>query len=171
MLRAPAAVLRSADPVEVEALLSSGVLFKENSYISFFHETYLDHLFAEAFIADGGDLEQFLLESGQALFRRAQTRQILEFLAKTNRPRFLSFVLKLLSNDSIRSHLLDIPVALLPGGMPPGRIGRRSEPLPLEPPAGPANCSRSCLPHPGLMLPTRLATGSECWVTKTGLRW
>ena len=113
VLRAPAAVLRSADSAGVEALLSSGVLFKENSSVSFFHETYFDYLFAEAFIADGGNLEQFLLESGQALFRRSQTRQILEYLAKTNRSEFFSTVIGLLSSQSIRSHLLDIPLIML----------------------------------------------------------
>lgn len=113
VLRAPAAILRSADPAEVDALISSGVLFKENSSVSFFHETYFDYLFAEAFIAEGGDLEQFLLASGQALFRRAQTRQVLEYLAKTDRMEFISTVVRLLSSQSIRSHLLDIPLVLL----------------------------------------------------------
>ncbi|UXM91113.1 ATP-binding protein [Paenarthrobacter sp. JL.01a] len=113
VLRAPAAILRSADPAEVDALISSGVLFKESSTLSFFHETYFDYLFAEAFVADGGDLEEFLVESGQALFRRAQTRQILEYLAKTNRQGFLSSVVSVLSSQSIRSHLLDIPLVLL----------------------------------------------------------
>lgn len=112
-LRAPASVLHSADPFEVDGLVSYGVLFKERSSISFFHETYFDYLFAEAFIANSGDLEAFLLESGQALFRRAQTRQVLEYLAKTDRPKFLHTVIRLLTNDSIRSHLLDIPLVLL----------------------------------------------------------
>jgi hypothetical protein len=113
VLRAPASVLYSANPSEIEGLLSCGVLFKEHSSLSFFHETYFDYLFAEAFIANGGDLEHFLLESGQALFRRAQTRQVLEYLAKTDRPEFLYTVIRLLTNDSIRSHLLDIPLVLL----------------------------------------------------------
>lgn len=113
VLRAPAFVLDSADSSEVEGLLSCGILFQEGSSISFFHETYFDYLFAEAFVANGGDLEAFLLESGQALFRRAQTRQVLEYLAKTDRPKFLHTTLRLLTNESIRSHLLDILLVLL----------------------------------------------------------
>lgn len=112
-LRAPVAVLRQADIAEVEALLSSGVLYREHSGVSFFHETYFDFLFAEAFVADGRNLVQFLLESGQALFRRAQARQILEYLAKTNHGDFMSTVVNMLSSQSIRSHLLDVPLSLL----------------------------------------------------------
>ncbi|MFJ2620155.1 AAA family ATPase [Glutamicibacter sp. NPDC087344] len=112
-LRAPASVLHSADPFEVDGLISYGILFKERSSISFFHETYFDYLFAEGFIASSGNLEAFLLESGQALFRRGQTRQVLEYLAKTDRPKFLHTVIRLLTNNSIRSHLLDIPLVLL----------------------------------------------------------
>lgn len=112
-LRAPASALHSADPFEVDGLVSYGILFKDRSSISFFHETYFDYLFAEAFIANSGDLETFLLESGQVLFRRAQARQVLEYLAKTDRSKFLHTVIRLLTNNSIRSHMLDIPLVLL----------------------------------------------------------
>jgi hypothetical protein len=113
VLRAPASILRSADPWEVGGLLSCGILFEDNSTVSFFHETYFDYLFADSFIADGGDLEKFLEASGQALFRRAQTRQVLEYLVKIDRSEFRRTVTRLLSNGSIRSHLLDIPITLL----------------------------------------------------------
>lgn len=113
VLAAPSSILRSADQAEVEALISAGVLFKEKSSVSFFHETYFDYLFAESFVAEGRDLRAFLVESGQALFRRAQTRQVLEYLVRTNRTEFRETVVSLFSDDSVRSHLLDIPITLL----------------------------------------------------------
>lgn len=113
VLTAPASILRSADPAEVDALFSAGVLFKENSSVSFFHETYFDYLFAESFVAEDHDLIAFLVESGQALFRRAQIRQVLEYLVRTDRAEFRKTVIRLFSNESVRSHLLEIPITLL----------------------------------------------------------
>ncbi|WP_354227747.1 ATP-binding protein [Arthrobacter bambusae] len=112
-LRAPTALLHSADPSQVSGLLSYGILLQDGTSFMFFHETYFDYLFAEAFIAGENDLERFLLQSGQALFRRAQTRQVLEYLGKIDRTKFIQTVIALLTNDAIRSHILEIPLALL----------------------------------------------------------
>ncbi|EFE72014.1 predicted protein [Streptomyces viridosporus ATCC 14672] len=47
-----------------------------------------DFLFARSFISAGEDIRDFLAESGRPLFRGAQSRQILEHLAGTDRERF-----------------------------------------------------------------------------------
>lgn len=114
-LDAPTAILDAADPAEVAALVSRGVLVKEGARIGWFHETYFDYLFARGFVASGGDLHDFLAESGQHLFRRAQIRQVLEFLAATDRDAFRRTVVRLLASNTVRLHLQDIAVTVLAG--------------------------------------------------------
>ena len=81
VLVAPIAVLDGDSLQEVRALESESVLVRDDTRIAFFHESFFDYVFARAFVAAGQSLSEFLLESGQHLFRRAQTRQVLEHLA------------------------------------------------------------------------------------------
>ncbi|MGH3319504.1 MAG: NB-ARC domain-containing protein [Streptosporangiaceae bacterium] len=112
-LQAPAAVLDSAPATEVAALVSRGVLVEDADRVGFFHETYFDFLFARAFVAAGRDLHNFLVESGQHLFRRAQARQVLEYLAANDRGAFRKAVVRLLTSDSVRTHLQEVVVTVL----------------------------------------------------------
>lgn len=112
-LQAPVALLDGFPRQQVKALKSHGVLVGDGDQIGFFHETYFDFLFARSFIATGEDIHDFLAESGQHLFRRAQTRQILEHLAGTYRERFRIVVVQLLTSSRIRSHLHDVVIAVL----------------------------------------------------------
>ena len=98
---------------QLAALESEGLLVSDSGGYAFFHESYFDYLFARAFIDGGGDLLTFLAESGQALFRRAQTRQVLEHLAATDRPRFRGVAKQLLESTTIRSHLKHVVVGVL----------------------------------------------------------
>ncbi len=112
-LLAPDAVLDGHPRLEVSALVSAGVLVRDNFRIGFFHETYFDYLFARAFVTSGHDLHDFLADSGQYLFRRAQTRQVLEYLAATDREAFRRTVMRLLFSDRIRAHLRDVVAGVL----------------------------------------------------------
>jgi hypothetical protein len=112
-LAAPRAILNSVPLVNVAALESEAVLVSDGTGIAFFHESYFDYLFASAFIADGRDLHDFLAASGQFLFRRAQTRQILEHLAATDRSTFRRVATGLLTAADIRSHLKHVVIGLL----------------------------------------------------------
>ncbi|MFF5938832.1 hypothetical protein [Streptomyces sp. NPDC012508] len=107
-LQAPLSLLDGYAPEDVEALKSQGVLVGDQEHIGFFHETYFDYLFARSFLATGRDVHDFLASSGQHLFRRAQTRQILEHLAGTDRDRFRETTARLLGSTRIRSHLHDV---------------------------------------------------------------
>lgn len=108
VLAAPPACLQPVPPKIIEALKSEKILVAKGGGLGFFHETYFDHLFARSFIRDGRDLHQFLVESQQALFKRAQTRQILAYLAGTNRPAYRKQVARILESEGIRFHLKDI---------------------------------------------------------------
>ncbi|MDP8931518.1 MAG: hypothetical protein M3O70_23860, partial [Actinomycetota bacterium] len=112
-LVAPPAVVDHADRRQLRALESAAVLIRDGSGLRFFHESYFDYLFARAFVGAGRDVHEFLADSGQYLFRRAQTRQLLEFLAGTDSERFRATVVELLGSDQIRTHLKGVVVSVL----------------------------------------------------------
>jgi hypothetical protein len=112
-LVAPAALLDAAEPAQLQALVSEGVLASDGASFSFFHESYFDYLFARSFVGAGLDLHEFLASSGQVLFRRAQTRQVLEHLAATDRPAFRLQAAGLLGSDKIRFHLKAVVAEVL----------------------------------------------------------
>ena len=110
---APDAVLDEASQQEVEALVSESVIVRHGAVVTFFHESYFDYLFAVSFVGASRDLRAFLADSDQGLFRRAQTRQVLEHLAATDRQRFISVVVELLEGEDIRFHLKVVVVGVL----------------------------------------------------------
>lgn len=112
-LAAPATLLDNFAPEEVGALASEGLLIYDHTAVSFFHESFFDYLFARGFVHAGDSLHDFLADSGQYLFRRAQTRQVLEHLVATDRASFRESVVELLGSDRIRSHLKDVVVGVL----------------------------------------------------------
>ena len=113
VLAVPVSVLDGANRLEVGALESESVLVRDETRYAFFHESYFDFLFARSFVTRGNDLRSFLLSDGQDLFRRAQTRQVLEHLLATDQPAFYRTVVDLLANDQIRSHIKALVVNLL----------------------------------------------------------
>ncbi|WP_285505065.1 hypothetical protein [Actinokineospora sp. NBRC 105648] len=113
VLQAPLAVIDSVPRRLVPTLTSAGALVEDGLSVGFFHETYFDFLFARAFVAQGRSLHEFLVESGQHLFRRAQTRQVLEYLAATDRRAFRETTIGLLSSGVIRTHLQYLTVSIL----------------------------------------------------------
>ena len=121
-LTAPAAVLDEASLLEVEALVSESVIVRDRGAVAFFHESYFDYLFARSFVATDRDLRSFLIDSGQHLFRRAQTCQVLEHLAATDRDRFIAVVVDLLECDDVRFHLKAVVINVL----------RQIQPTPAE---------------------------------------
>ena len=98
---------------EVSALESEDLLTGDELGVTFFHESYFDYLFARGFIGAGGDLHAFLASTGQFLFRRSQTRQVLEYLVATDRARFRAVAAQLLAARDIRSHLKHVVVGVL----------------------------------------------------------
>ncbi|WP_280300753.1 hypothetical protein [Nocardia abscessus] len=112
-LAAPRALLDEFPLEEIASLESEAILVTEERGVSFFHESYFDYLFARAFVTRGDDLHEFLTNSGQFLFRRAQTRQVVEYLAAQDRQRFRDVVTRLLGSPSIRSHIKQVVVGVL----------------------------------------------------------
>ncbi|MFJ6810714.1 hypothetical protein ACIQRK_32750 [Streptomyces anulatus] len=110
----PYALLDRFARTDLAVLSSAGILLHaENGRIGFFHETYFDYLFARSFVLAGHDLHDFPAAGGQALFRRAQTRQVLEHLRDTDRTAFRHTAVRLLTSDLVRPHLRFVVVAVL----------------------------------------------------------
>ncbi|MDO5866106.1 MULTISPECIES: ATP-binding protein [Paenarthrobacter] len=113
-LSAPAPILDLFPRDEVHALESADVLsINDQGILSFFHESYFDYLFARRFVAADESLLDFVVGSGQHLFRRAQVRQILEHFAATDKEKFRHTVQQLLGSTKVRSHLKEVVVDVL----------------------------------------------------------
>ena len=120
VLTVPASVLDHFSPKEVGALESEALLIRDGTgkVFRFFHESYFDYRFVRWFLASNDSLHDFLANTEQGLFRRSQTRQVLEHYAANDRPLLTREVVRLLASNRIRFHLKDMIVSLLRGIQP-----------------------------------------------------
>lgn len=102
----------------VKSLFSEGILIQSGDQFRFFHESYFDFLFASSFVANGERMCQFLLDNGQHLFRRAQVRQVLQYLQESDVSQFYKSVIDLVSHSDIRSHIKHLVTSLLADVLP-----------------------------------------------------
>ena len=91
----------------IAAMASESVVYVQDGYVRFFHETFFDYAFARTFVRTNSDLVRWLELDGQHLFRRSQVRQVLAFLRdrEPNRARYLDLLKRLLEHDGIRFHI------------------------------------------------------------------
>ncbi|MGH1403826.1 MAG: ATP-binding protein [Alphaproteobacteria bacterium] len=88
-----------------EILASEGLIISSNNKLNFFHESFFDYIYARTFLKSEKSLLELLLDSEQHLFRRTQTRQILEVLRQDDRERYLTELKSILNNNDIRYHV------------------------------------------------------------------
>ena len=99
-------------PVDyLEQMASEGVISFDGNRFGFGHETFFDYCFARNFEAKDESLTKLLVKSEQHLFRRAQVRQVLDYLRDADRIRCYKELSALLTDDRIRYHLKDLAVA------------------------------------------------------------
>jgi hypothetical protein len=96
-----------------DVLLSEHILVQDSREIAFFHEGVFDYAFSRYWVSLGRPLIDFLLESEQELFRRAQVRQVLSFLRGYDQARFVSEIDSVLRSRLIRYHVKQIVFAVL----------------------------------------------------------
>lgn len=96
----------------LDTMASEGVLSRDEYRYGFGHESFFDYCFARHFITKDTSLTEFLKSSEQHLFRRAQVRQILEYLHDADLERYCSELNELLRDDNIRYHLKDLAIEL-----------------------------------------------------------
>ena len=104
-LQAPLLALTGHEAA-LDAMASEGVVVRDGDRFAFFHASFFDYAFARGFIGRGDHLVDWLRESDQDLFRRSQTRQVIEFL-RGNEPdeAYLEVLVRLLGDNSVRFHL------------------------------------------------------------------
>ena len=104
----------------VETMASEGVLSYDGYGYGFGHESFFDYCFARVFVNKNDSLTDFLKASEQHLFRRAQVRQVLEYLRDADLKRYCRELSQLLGDENIRYHLKDLAVALAFRSSDPG---------------------------------------------------
>lgn len=113
-LSVPVEMLDDGDLIEdANVLISEHVLVRDGGRIAFFHEAFFDYAFARQWVSRAESLVGFLLSDEQALFRRAQVRQILEHLYEREHDRFRAETEGLLTSDKIRFHIKETVVSVL----------------------------------------------------------
>ena len=113
-LSVPVELLDDGDLIEdANVLISEQVLVRDGGRIAFFHEAFFDYAFARQWVSRRESLVGFLLSDEQALFRRAQVRQILEHLYEREYGRFRAETEGLLTSDKIRFHIKETVVSVL----------------------------------------------------------
>lgn len=113
-LSVPVEMLDDGDLIEdANVLISEQVLVRDGGRIAFFHEAFFDYAFARQWVSRAESLVGFLLSDEQALFRRAQVRQILESLYEREHDRFRAETEGLLTSDKIRFHIKEAVVSVL----------------------------------------------------------
>ncbi|MCY3770947.1 MAG: hypothetical protein OXG98_02845 [Gemmatimonadetes bacterium] len=95
----------------VKSMASEGVLSNAVGRYAFSHESFFDYCFARVFVTQNDSLIDFLKASEQHLFRRAQVRQVLEYLRDVDRDRYCRELQALLTDGRIRVHLKEVAVS------------------------------------------------------------
>lgn len=114
VLSVPVEMLDNGDLIEdAEVLISENVLVRDRGRIAFFHEEFFDYAFARMWVSREESLVDFLIHDEQALFRRAQVRQILQYLYERECDRFHAEVEAVLIADNIRFHIKETVLAVL----------------------------------------------------------
>lgn len=113
-LSVPIEILDDEDLIEdANVLVSEHVLARDNGRIAFFHEAFFDYAFARLWVSRAESLVDFLLRDEQALFRRAQVRQILQHLYEREPDRFRAEVEAVLTAGNIRFHIKETVLAVV----------------------------------------------------------
>lgn len=95
----------------VKSMASEGVLSNDDGRYAFSHESFFDYCFARVFVTKNDSLIDFLMASEQHLFRRAQVRQVFEYLRDVDRDRYCRELQALLTDGRIRVHLKEVAVS------------------------------------------------------------
>jgi len=111
-LSAPASLFDSY-PGILPVLASENVLIKDDSRVSFFHESFFDYMFARRTVSANFDLLSYLKSGDQSLFLRSLVRQFLLHQRDISSTDALGNVKELLESDDIRVHLKSNVLALL----------------------------------------------------------
>ncbi len=103
-LDAPEAVL-DGFPGAVDFLKSEGLIIGSKYGVNFLHESFFDYLYTRDFVKGDQSLVDLLTSTQQHLFRRTQTRQILESFRQNDFNRYLRELETVLTSTAVRYHI------------------------------------------------------------------
>ncbi|AVT40285.1 ATP-binding protein [Plantactinospora sp. BB1] len=113
-LSVPITVLDDSDlSVDAGVLVSEHVLVRDGQQIAFFHEAFFDYAFARGWTGRNQTLVEFLEGGEQELFRRAQVRQIVNYLRELEPDRFVAEVEALITSPVVRYHIKDVALTII----------------------------------------------------------
>lgn len=104
-LMVPKYALDAINQADLVALTSIGVVESTADRIGYAHESFYDYLFAAGFIASRRDLTDYIENSRQTLFQRTQVRQVLTYLAGSDRATFRKTWEALIVSSRVRPHI------------------------------------------------------------------
>jgi hypothetical protein len=96
---------------DARAMAAANVIVEAGPRYAFVHEGFFDFVFARQFVARGSSLAQ-LLQGEQHLFRRAQVRQVLQYLRDLDAG-YIDSVKDVLLGEHVRLHLKEAGFAFL----------------------------------------------------------
>lgn len=112
----PIELLDAEDLIEhANVLISEQVLARDGQRIAFFHESFFDYTFARQWMTREQSMIDFLSQSEQELFRRAQVRQVMQVMHEHEPGRFRLETEAVLSSPAVRFHVKDVVIAVLSG--------------------------------------------------------
>ena len=120
-LSVPLEVLDELPAEYVDQASSEGVIAVDCHRVAFWHESFFDYCFARTFVREHRSLVSFLVAGEQHLFRRAQVRQVLQYLRDADLPRYCRELRALLLEPRVRWHLKDVAVAVAMSAEDPSR--------------------------------------------------
>lgn len=113
----PRRLLHGRPPEVEDTLLSLNILTQDGDTIQFCHQTYLDHQLAHVLMRriDAGetDVQEWLTNAHQALYRREQLKLILGLLRDERFDSYLATVRGLIESTEIRFHLKQLVLQFL----------------------------------------------------------
>jgi hypothetical protein len=98
-----------------ESMASEHVLVRDRAEYRFFHEGFLDYVFARRFHSLSPSVAAFLIRSEQTLSKRAQVRQVLQYLRAKRDPEYTHELRTLLGAAGVRAHIRQLVLAWLRG--------------------------------------------------------
>jgi hypothetical protein len=110
-LEMPTTDLEDLQP-HIRELVERGVLLEERGKIRFFHQNFLDYVFARDFAERGSSLVDYVRQRQQDLRLRATVRRVLDYQRAENHDDFIASAEQLLSAD-IRFYIKDVVFSLL----------------------------------------------------------
>lgn len=106
---------------ELKYLQSTGLLYKNQNGLAFFHQTFYDYTFALQFIDSKISIEDYLNENEQSLHIRACLKMMIEFLRDRDQGEYISLYRSILNSTRYYFHIKSLLISLLAAIKQPNR--------------------------------------------------